>query len=103
VTVKAIVAGGGIGGLAVAAGLHRRGWDVTVLEQTGAFGVVGSAISLWPNAFRALAAVGATVPDDRLGGMAGLRDWRGRWLVRMTGETVPDAVVAHRHDLPSVS
>ena len=97
--MKAIVAGGGIGGLAVAAGLHRRGWDVTVLEQTGAFGVVGSAISLWPNAFRALAAVGATVPDDRLGGMAGLRDWRGRWLVRMTGEAVPDAVVAHRHDL----
>ncbi len=99
--MKAIVAGGGIGGLAVAAGLSRRGWDVTVLEQTAEFSVVGSAISLWPNAFRALAAVGATVPADRLGAAGGLRDWRGRWIVHMSdvAEHTSKATVAHRHDL----
>jgi 2-polyprenyl-6-methoxyphenol hydroxylase-like FAD-dependent oxidoreductase len=99
--MEAIVAGGGIGGLAVAAGLSRRGWDVTVLEQTGEFSVVGSAISLWPNAFRALDTVGATVPDGHLGAAGGLRDWRGRWLVRMddVAEHTARAVVAHRHDL----
>lgn len=99
--MEAIVAGGGIGGLAVAAGLHRRGWDVTVLEQTAEFSVVGSAISLWPNAFRALDAVGATVPGDRLGAAGGLRDWRGRWIVRMSdvAEHTAKATVAHRHDL----
>ncbi|MFC4857953.1 FAD-dependent monooxygenase [Actinophytocola glycyrrhizae] len=102
--MEAIVAGGGIGGLAVAAGLSRRGWAVTVLEQTAEFDVVGSAISLWPNAFRALAAVGATVPGEALGAAGGLRDWRGRWLVRMDDDEVAaghtaKAVVAHRHDL----
>lgn len=99
--MKAIVAGGGIGGLAAAAGLLRRGWDVTVLEQTAEFSVVGSAISLWPNAFRALEAVGATVPDGRLGASGGLRDWRGRWIVRMddVAEHTARATIAHRHDL----
>lgn len=102
--MEAIVAGGGIGGLAVAAGLSRRGWDVTVLEQTAEFSVVGSAISLWPNAFRALEAVGASVAGDRLGAAGGLRDWRGRWIVRMDDDEVATdhtakAVVAHRHDL----
>ena len=31
---RALVAGGGIGGLAAAAGLRRRGWDVRVLGST---------------------------------------------------------------------
>ena len=102
--MEAIVAGGGIGGLAVAAGLSRRGWDVTVLEQTAEFGVVGAAISLWPNAFRALDAVGATLGAERLGAAGGLRDWRGGWLVRMDDDAVAaehtaKAVVAHRHAL----
>jgi 2-polyprenyl-6-methoxyphenol hydroxylase-like FAD-dependent oxidoreductase len=102
--MEAVVAGGGIGGLAVAAGLSRRGWDVTVLEQTAEFGVVGSAISLWPNAFRALDAVGATLDAERIGAAGGLRDWRGGWLVRMDDDEVAanhtaKAVVAHRHDL----
>jgi 2-polyprenyl-6-methoxyphenol hydroxylase-like FAD-dependent oxidoreductase len=66
--MKAVIAGGGIGGLAAAAGLHRRGWDVTVLEQTAEFSVVGSGISLWENAFRALATVGVELDVDRHGG-----------------------------------
>ena len=51
----AVVVGGGIGGLAVAAGLHARGWTVRVLERAPAFTEVGAGISLWPNAFKALA------------------------------------------------
>jgi 2-polyprenyl-6-methoxyphenol hydroxylase-like FAD-dependent oxidoreductase len=102
--MEAIVAGGGIGGLAAAAGLSRRGWDVTVLEQTSEFAVVGSAISLWPNAFRALDAVGVTMGAERLGAAGGLRDWRGGWIVRMADDTAAvehtaKALVAHRHDL----
>ncbi|TDV52259.1 FAD-dependent monooxygenase [Actinophytocola oryzae] len=101
--MKAVIAGGGIGGLAVAAGLCRRGWDVAVLEQTQEFSVVGSAISLWPNAFRALDAVGVELGGDRLGAAGGLRDWRGGWIVRMDeGPALTHtaaAVVAHRHDL----
>jgi 2-polyprenyl-6-methoxyphenol hydroxylase-like FAD-dependent oxidoreductase len=101
--MEAVIAGGGIGGLAVAAGLHRRGWRVTVLEQTEEFSVVGAAISLWPNAFRALAVAGADVRGELLDAAGGMRDWRGRWIVRMDRESVtahaPRAVVVHRHDL----
>jgi 2-polyprenyl-6-methoxyphenol hydroxylase-like FAD-dependent oxidoreductase len=101
----AVVVGGGIGGLGVAAGLHRRGWTVRVLERAPAFTEVGAGISLWPNAFRALAAVGVTgVGDDRIGVAGGLRDWRGRWIVRMDDSALAtrhtgSAVVAHRAEL----
>ena len=39
-----LVAGGGIGGLAVALALARRGRRVWVLEQAAAFGEIGA----WP-------------------------------------------------------
>lgn len=101
--MKAVIAGGGIGGLATAAGLHQRGWDVTVLEQTPEFSVVGSAISLWGNAFRALETVGVELGGDRLGAAGGLRDYRGGWLARMDrGPALAHtakAVITHRHDL----
>lgn len=102
--MEAVIVGGGIGGLAVAAGLHRRGWSVTVLEKTAEFTVVGAGISLWPNAFRALDTVGATVGGERMAAAGGLRDWRGRWIVRMADRSdarghMAHAVVAHRHDL----
>ena len=101
----AVIVGGGIGGLAVAAGLHRRGWTVRVLERAAEFTEVGAGISLWPNAFRALAAVGVTgVGTDRIGVAGGLRDWRGRWIVRMDDSAhatrhTGSAVVAHRAEL----
>lgn len=103
--MEAVIAGGGIGGLAVAAGLHQRGWTVTVLEQTAEFSVVGAAISLWPNAFRALETVGVTdgLAGERMGAAGGIRDWRGRWVVRMDQGSAlahtAKALVAHRHDL----
>lgn len=104
--MEAVIVGGGIGGLAAAAGLHRRGWTVKVLEQTADFSVVGSAISLWPNAFRALDAVGVELGGDRMTAGGGLRDFRGGWIVRMdesaeehAEEHMDHAVVAHRHDL----
>jgi 2-polyprenyl-6-methoxyphenol hydroxylase-like FAD-dependent oxidoreductase len=103
--MKAVIAGGGIGGLAVAAGLHRRGWTVTVLEQTPEFSVVGSAISLWPNAFRALDTVGVTagLEGEPIGAAGGIRDWRGGWVVRMNQGSAlahtAKALVAHRHAL----
>jgi 2-polyprenyl-6-methoxyphenol hydroxylase-like FAD-dependent oxidoreductase len=101
--MRAVIAGGGIGGLAAAAGLHQRGWDVTVLEQTPGFSVVGSAISLWANAFRALDTVGVDLGGDRLGAAGGLRDYRGGWIARMDRGVAlthtAKAVIVHRHDL----
>jgi 2-polyprenyl-6-methoxyphenol hydroxylase-like FAD-dependent oxidoreductase len=48
-----LVAGGGIGGLAAALGLARRGFDVRVLEKASTLGEIGAGIQLGPNAFHA--------------------------------------------------
>ncbi len=50
----AIVAGGGIGGLAAALGLAAKGARVTVLEQAEQFGEIGAGIQIGPNAFHAM-------------------------------------------------
>ena len=52
--LRTLVAGGGIGGLAAALCLARRGHEVTVLEQAAAFGEVGAGIQLSPNCTRVL-------------------------------------------------
>src|SRR5215208_2088510 len=78
----AIVIGGGIGGLATAAGLSRAGWRVTVLEQAPRFAAVGAGIALAPNAVRALdwLGVGAALRGRSVAtGAAGLRSTSGRW------------------------
>lgn len=54
----AIVAGGGIGGLAAALGLANRGFPVVVLEKAHALGEIGAGIQLGPNAFHAFDALG---------------------------------------------
>lgn len=53
-----LVAGGGIGGLAAALALVRRGFAVKVLEQSPEIGEIGAGIQLGPNAFAALDALG---------------------------------------------
>ena len=54
-TQQALIAGGGIGGLACALALARAGVQCVVLEQTAALGEVGAGLQLGPNAVRVLA------------------------------------------------
>jgi salicylate hydroxylase len=49
-----LVAGGGIGGLAAALALARRGFSVKVLEQAAEIGEIGAGVQLAPNAVRRL-------------------------------------------------
>lgn len=84
----ALVIGGGIGGLAAAVALDRRGWSVTVLERAAALepGAApgyparsGAGIGLAPNAQRAL---------DRLGAGDAVRDmtgWQAAGELRLPG------------------
>lgn len=51
---SAVIAGGGIGGLAAALGLAIKGCRVTVLEQSDTFGEIGAGIQIGPNAFHAM-------------------------------------------------
>ncbi|WP_290053284.1 FAD-dependent monooxygenase [Amycolatopsis solani] len=81
--MHAVVVGGGIGGLGAAAGLHRVGWQVTVLEQAPDFGDVGAGISLWPNALRCLDELGVDLGDPLAAQRdGGFRDRRGHRITR---------------------
>src|SRR5215813_3493262 len=53
-----LIAGGGIGGLAAAYALARKGLPVRVLEQAPEFREIGAGIQLGPNVFRALEKLG---------------------------------------------
>ncbi|WP_067549065.1 FAD-dependent monooxygenase [Nocardia crassostreae] len=103
---KALIVGGGIGGLATAVAFARQGWDVEVLERAERITEVGAGLSLWANALRALDALGlgdrvrARAVDD---GSAGIRDSKGRWLSRVDAEAIRtrfgSPIVLHRADL----
>ncbi|MFF7312254.1 FAD-dependent oxidoreductase [Streptomyces sp. NPDC008137] len=104
---RAVVIGGGIGGLTAAAALHRRGWQVTVLERARSLEPVGAAISLAPNSLRALDVIGL---GDEIRGLAawagdgGLRTPSGRWLSRSSADAAAERfggplVLLHRATL----
>lgn len=53
-----LVIGGGLGGLATALGLSRKGYPVHVLEKAHEFGEIGAGIQIAPNGSRALDELG---------------------------------------------
>ncbi|WP_371583828.1 FAD-dependent monooxygenase [Streptomyces sp. NBC_01314] len=103
----ATIVGGGIGGLAAAVALRRRGWRVEVLERSPEFTEIGAGISLWPNALHALEALGLARAVQALGAVeaaGGVRDRQGRWLTRTDNAELArrfghPLVVLHRADL----
>ncbi|XVV10534.1 FAD-dependent monooxygenase [Actinoplanes sp. CA-131856] len=82
---NATVIGAGVGGLAAAVALTRRGWTVTVLEKAPALENVGAGLAIAPNGLRALDVLGL---GDRvramaaLQGTAGIQRPDGRWISR---------------------
>ncbi|MFE0021556.1 FAD-dependent monooxygenase [Amycolatopsis sp. NPDC059021] len=94
---RAVVVGGGIGGLAAAVGLRRAGWDVLVLERSPELRELGLGVSLMSNATRCLDELGV---GTRIRAMAatmapggeGVRTPRGR---RLTPPADPDFVRAN--------
>jgi len=60
-----LVVGGGIGGLAAALALSKKGRAVAVLEQAPEFAEVGAGIQLGPNVFKMFDYLGLTGAIDR--------------------------------------
>ncbi|MGJ8669335.1 MAG: FAD-dependent monooxygenase [Oceanococcus sp.] len=56
--MKALIAGGGIGGLCAALCLRRIGWEVLVLEQASETGELGAGIQISPNGGHVLQQLG---------------------------------------------
>ncbi len=56
--VPFLVVGGGIGGLATALALSRKGYSVHLIEKAVEFGEVGAGIQIAPNGSHALASLG---------------------------------------------
>ena len=60
-----VVAGGGIGGLAVALALSLAGRRVRVLEKASEFGEIGYGIQMGPNVYPMLARLGVSTTSCR--------------------------------------
>lgn len=96
-----IVCGAGIGGLSVAAYLHRSGHEVTVFERDEQLRATGAGLNLWPNGVRALRGIGLGDAYERISASfdcyitmsaAGVvvsnhqvADWRTRFQAPLTG------------------
>lgn len=88
---RAIVVGGGIGGLASAISLTQAGWEVDVFERKERFVEIGAGLTLWPNALAALdeLGVGAEARAEAVSGYeGGAMSRNGRWLMRLNSEDV---------------
>ena len=55
-----LIVGGGIGGLAAALALSRKGVAAHVIEQAAEFKEIGAGIQLGPNVFRMFEVLGLT-------------------------------------------
>ncbi|HEX6497538.1 MAG TPA: NAD(P)/FAD-dependent oxidoreductase [Micromonosporaceae bacterium] len=99
---SALVVGAGIGGLAVAGGLARAGWEVTLLERGDRLRAPNVGLLLRANGVRALHALGLADGLDAIASpvpAAGIRRPDGQWLVQPGAEAGDAALVAHLADV----
>jgi 2-polyprenyl-6-methoxyphenol hydroxylase-like FAD-dependent oxidoreductase len=104
--LRAIIVGGGIGGLTTAFALRRKGAEVVVLEKAGELREIGAGISIWVNAIEALEGMGladAVLAAGREGIEAEIRTAGGVTLSRLParalGRRFGRTVILTRSDL----
>ncbi len=105
--LRALVVGGGIGGLTLAVALAQRGARVKVLEQAAAITEVGAGLQIGPNGVVVLRALGLEEALVAAGAVRGcavqLCDHRGREVTRLDLTALDGAYYqVHRADLIGV-
>lgn len=104
---KALIIGGGIGGVTAAIALQRAGFDVTVFERADVLQEVGSGLPLWSTTLRALKKLELTSVLEALGPPVPpgcVTTWRGEVLADLSTEKSLQRLgtvnaVAHRAEL----
>jgi 2-polyprenyl-6-methoxyphenol hydroxylase-like FAD-dependent oxidoreductase len=100
--MRALVVGGGIGGLSTGRALRQSGFEVAVFERAAAVEQiqVGGAIHVWHNGMRGLQRLGLADQVAAIGGPAAavqtaeMRNWRGRLLTSWSVQDVEREVGA---------
>src|SRR5215510_8532408 len=78
------IVGGGVGGLAAALALERRGAEIVVCEQSPALSDIGAGLHLSPNALMALRALGVEDAVIAIGSESDfliIRSWKSGRIV----------------------
>jgi salicylate hydroxylase len=98
--MKAIIAGGGIGGLNAALCFNKFGWEVEVLEQASELGEVGAGIQISPNGVKVLRAldVADAVGTDAFTPLSA--QFRGGYSGRMIAKTRMGERMEDRYGAP---
>jgi FAD-dependent urate hydroxylase len=87
--MRALICGAGVGGLSAGIALRRAGFEVVVLERAPDLRVSGFGLNLWPNAGRALNALGLQGEYEAIA--VPLRRY---WTLASTGEVLYERDVA---------
>src|SRR5215471_521090 len=101
VVQRALIAGGGIGGLVTAIALQRAGMNASVFERVKEQQEVGAGLTLWANAMHALQQIGLPQLLPSIGqplSRSCILSWRGKIL----SET-PMKALAERYGTPLVA
>jgi salicylate hydroxylase len=88
--MRAVIAGGGIGGLNAALCFHKFGWEVTICEQAPALGEIGAGIQISPNGMKVLRAVDI----DKQIEAAGFRPRATQFRMGQSGQPILTASMA---------
>lgn len=107
IKTRAIIIGGGIGGVTTAIALQRAGFEVDLYEQAPELREVGSGLPLWSNALYALRNIGLAETIRTMGAhvsAGSVTTWRGQRLVSLEQEELLKrldtiSIVVHRAEL----
>ncbi len=97
---QAVIAGGGIGGLAAALAASRAGWEVRLFERAAAFSEVGAGIQLGPNVVSVLHGWGLAAELDAVAAFPERLQVRGAASGRLLAELPLGGAMVQRYGAP---